>query len=548
MANVLQGARRLEAINRQRPQTSGSRMTWTVRGLSARNLQWSRTDYDICPKVELLLHGVEQTLAGETETRMFHRVKTRDPQWNDVFQFPFFRCHTLEFRVVHYRPMIEDVPVGRCLLPMDGVEFGQPMTLPLMTEFQTPDVPTLTFQVDQNLEPFPNIPPNRRHRRLCLYLTYSPAIAEGRPVSFKCVAVDAIERRFVVLDDASNWMQIGKSGKYEFIGPTGRTQIALLDRHKLERSVCNLLICSGDYEGSVTLHFLLNEVDTFPDAHVRKLPKGESLGILHEISVAVGRDSIVSLPERLRVEGDNYVFEPIDPIEQSSENFETAIAYGIASGPLVRRVLANGNYSLPDMAAAFGVGPPTSVHVIFGWLPTGSKASDPALELSLLFFDPGGKYVGSYKRGILMWEESALDGRVKIEDGDAFKKRFGFSLKEEFFTDYLNFAVALDQLAGDIGSVAFVGWTTDRVVTFDRFRRKFLRFVDPATKIELALFPYQVPLVAPEEAVVIGGIVQTDGAWGFRPALKVVARGDDSKAISKWQELIRALPVPARPP
>jgi hypothetical protein len=90
-----------------------------------------------------------------------------------------------------------------------------------------------------------------------------------------------------------------------------------------------------------------------------------------------------------------------------------------------------------------------------------------------------------------------------------------------------------------MGSIAFLGWTTDRIVTFDRFRRKFLRFVEPATRIELALFPYQVLLVAIDEAVVIGE------TWAFRPALKVVARGDGSQAITRWQAVIGQLPIPS---
>jgi stress response protein SCP2 len=80
------------------------------------------------------------------------------------------------------------------------------------------------------------------------------------------------------------------------------------------------------------------------------------------------------------------------------------------------------------------------------------------------------------------------------------------SSKSPYYHDKLNFSVSLNEIEGDVQSMAFVVFTRcdERV---DQFRRKAVRLMDPATKVELTLFPYRMDATDVRSAWIVAGMI-----------------------------------------
>jgi hypothetical protein len=322
-------------------------MSWVISVLGAQHLQFSEDDLEIAPKVEVIGRGVGLTLIGSTPCSVFRHPTLQNPIWETSLPCDFFRCHTLEFVVYHYRPIGFNKRVGTARISLRLICPGKPTTIPLQMEFTCHRQPTITFSALPQWTPFPMGAVKFAHKRIFVYTTYSPPIegaSETLPVSFKCVSVDTIELRFSVLDETVPWESIGKGclGAI-FPGPTGDTYVAMLNRKKLARAITTFIICSHNYTGNVSLNFVLAETNYHTEIY-RAHPTNEVIRLLSEIVVHVEPQSVTTIPHLFPAKKYDVLFAPLEPIvltpDLTPSDYETRIANAISPGPpCVRRLM-----------------------------------------------------------------------------------------------------------------------------------------------------------------------------------------------------------------
>jgi hypothetical protein len=292
---------------------------------------------------------------------------TQNPLWNVSLRSEFFRCHTVEFHVYHYRSVGFNTKVGVASISVLELQPGEPVTIPIQMLFPCSVQPTICFSFLPQWIPFPVIREKRGHKRLFVYTTYSPPIESPTapfPVSFKCLAVDDVEGRFSVLDETVDWQLVGKGCLGHLSpGPTGPTYVGMLNRKKLKRVRVTFILCSANYTGNVTLNFVMSEVEWHSGIY-RKLPDPNTVGILHQICVPVRPCFVGTIPFAVRVKKSHFLFEPIEPVllEQfeTPGAFEAQIALILLGKQCVRRLLQPQfeSWTIQRMAAVHGIPPP----------------------------------------------------------------------------------------------------------------------------------------------------------------------------------------------
>jgi hypothetical protein len=330
-------------------------------------------------------------------------------------------------------------------------------------------------------------------------------------VAFKCVAVDRRHCCFSVLDDTMSWSRIGKTSfGRPVVGPSGVTSVVALKREKCARAVCTFLICSGDYQGDVTLHMALGA-----QCWDAKKPDRE----LAHFTVAVQRNSVHSIPACLK---DGFTVMPVPSFVyapgHSIAGFEGMVAAQISRSNPPRRFFQplTHPWSLTDMAACHGLLRPSTVELVAGWVEQNSDDARYYPELAVLVFDTAGNYRGGIPRCSLTKGVTSCDGRMANSE---FTYGFFDSLSPAFFIDHVTVKCALDRMVPDIGSIALVMFS-ERGYPVGSFRRKFVRIVDWQTKRELMIFPVSSRITSMHQAVLIGGLVNQQGDWMFCPALR----------------------------
>jgi hypothetical protein len=507
-------------------------MSWVVTVLGADGLQYSETDLGIQPKVEVIGRGVALTLVGSTPASVFRHPTTQTPQWQASMRCDFFRCHTLEFVVYHYRPVGFNTQVGRARIPLQSVRPGEPTTIPIAMDFRCHHQPTLTFSAIPQWTPYSIIGPRLAHRRIFVFTTYSPPIEGPRehfPVSFKCVSVDKVEKRFSVFDETVDWTSLGKGCLgHLFPGPTGETYVAMLNRAKLRRSFATFILCSHNYSGHVTLNFVLAETNGQTGIY-RKHPTNEALGLLNSILIPVTENSAKTIAFKLRTKRLSFSFEPIEPLTLSSSEapsaFEDRVAHAISPTPCTRRLIQPRyrDRNICDMADICKIPNPSSINLLFGWVPLPDDPSDYDLSIAIQLYDSYGclvRSISSFRIGFF-GEKKPTDSRVITESSSAFAMH-GLGLKSELFLDRFNVRVNIAQLFPDVCSLSFVAYSRDNEKPHE-FKRKFVRIVEPQSKMELELFTYRMEDSNNTDAVLIGGLYFANDNWVFAPVVQTFA-------------------------
>jgi hypothetical protein len=507
-------------------------MSWVVHVLGANNLRFSETDPDITPLVEVIARGEILTLLGSTNDSSFRHPATQSPMWTTSLRFDFFLCHTIEFRVSHYRRIGFNRKVGSACVSLATVEWNRPLTIPIFMDFHCCVQPTLSFAISPNWSPFPLISPKRSHKRIYVYTTCLPTISETHgtvPIGLKCITVDTVERRFSVLDETVDWETIGKGRSHEyFIGPSGPTQVVMLNRSKLKRAMTTFLICSGKYEGNVTLHFLLSEVGWHSGIY-RKPPSRGSLGLLHEICVPVTPNSVCTIPYKLLIKKREIVFEPMMPIvfdpSISPPVFESDVARRMSNLACQRRLLQPRLFDRPiaDMCDVHGIEIASSINVVFGWRPIQREKYQHNLSIAIEMYDANGGLVDTIAKSLfeLIWKKDACGGSVVVEKTKAFAMDLPL-FDSEFFEDHFNVKISLSELPSQVQSISFVAYDRISAELVHTYKRKFVRLIDSVSNTELELFHYRLDNSASKEACLIGGLYIGSRGWTFAPVVKLL--------------------------
>jgi hypothetical protein len=381
------------------------------------------------------------------------------------------------------------------------------------------------------------------HKRIFVYTTYSPPIegaSETLPVSFKCVSVDKVERRFSVFDETVSWESIGKGclGAI-FPGPTGDTYVAMLNRKKLKRAITTFIICSHNYTGNVSLNFVLAET-AFHSGIYRKHPTNEVVRLLNEIVVPVEPHRVTTIPYLFPAKKSDFLFNPREPIvltpDLTPSVYETVIANAISPGrPCVRRLMqplhTDGN--LLEMADLCGVPNPSAVNLVFGAETIKHDKYSSELWVAIQLYNGYGQMVGSIEtcQMSMFKKRQAAGGRVRVEDERAFAMSGLALLDREFFRDSSNVRVEIGRLPPDVCSISFVmfdRWKHDRP---HEFKRPFVRVIDSQSQKELTLFSFRLEESERDDAILVGGLYFANDLWMFAPvAEKFKVKGDFRKA------------------
>jgi stress response protein SCP2 len=160
------------------------------------------------------------------------------------------------------------------------------------------------------------------------------------------------------------------------------------------------------------------------------------------------------------------------------------------------------------------------VNVVLGWWPIPHKKNEGNLSVAVLMFNADGVMVDNIKPTSWsgMQPRKACRERVVLADTSQFALRLGL-LSSEFFCDRINLEIALDRLPPDVSSIVFVTFAQGPDPLY-KFRRKFLRIVDPASAVELAMFNYRIEYSEAYDALLVGGLYFERDLWAFKPSGK----------------------------
>jgi hypothetical protein len=516
-------------------------MTLTVNILSASNLCRNPTDIKVCPQVSVLAFGPTSFNLGQTPASVFHHPETQNPLWNTALPVNWFRASQIEFVIKHYRPIISDENLSRVRIPLSTVAIGQPLTICLPFDPPLPEPATLTVQFDLAFAPLRPILSTWRHSRLYVYATYSPPITtfEGPfPVSFKCLNVCDIEQRFSIFDEHTHWQSIGK-GSHGFLslGPTGLTPVVYLNRGKCDKSTSVFLVCTGNYQGIVTLNFVLGESGRTARPY-RKLPRRESIGFLFQSSVTVAPQSVTTIPHRLRIEGWKYGVDdfPLQVLTPGGDILAYERTVANSANPAIvfgRRVVLPTTcpFSIHDMCQLTGLGLPNQVAVCGCWRPIvehhGQTTAVYHPKLITMAFDHDGRFVTAvgvdWRPFDILFPESALDGKMKDVARGKFDKDIGL-LRVPYYQGQRTLEFDLHALPMGVCSIAFALLSPSRH-RMCMYKRMALRIVNLENGDELGVAHVHAESRSEKWGVLIGGLAYAHDLWQWVPSGAMVRFG-----------------------
>jgi hypothetical protein len=314
----------------------------------------------------------------------------------------------------------------------------------------------------------------------------------------------------------------------------------MLNRKKLKRAIITFMICSGNYQGNVTLQFLLTEV-AWHSGIYRTLPSRESVGLLHEICVAVTPHSICTIPYKICTKKSEILFEPVQPVIfnplMQPPAFEAAIVQQISGLECTRRLIqpSLADRSLSDIASIHQTEIPPVINLLFGWEPIQHDKYQSDLSIALEMYDSDGELVDVMAKSFfgISWRKEVCDSRVLAENKDEFKMDLPM-FKREFFRDQFNVSISLAELPPQVYSVSFVAYNRHTSDPVHKFRRTFVRIVDSLTKMELELFHYRIEQEsAYKDACLIGGLYFGQSGWMFAPVVKLFSLQDGFDHLHK---------------
>jgi hypothetical protein len=290
------------------------------------------------------------------------------------------------------------------------------------------------------------------------------------------------------------------------IGATGPTPVIWFPVSSRFKST--FLICSGDYSGTVTMHFVAtNDSQTKPHNN-----------LLGSVSVAVRPHSVQSIPgyivpkrrNRMRLKTmPSFTF----PDDGFFPAFEFEIARLIHPPVINQRFIQplKQSWSLTMLAAWHQIPLLHRIQAVFGWYEIVESDDDSTttyhINLGLMYFDDQGRRVN----------DMVVQGKVIWRPDHEFELFSGCSCKAEIFRDQLNVLLELDRLPMGVCSIAFVALASWYPVS--AFAAKFVRIIDPVTKKELMMFPYEGREGSWPNCL-IGGLVYHEDVWMFHPVLK----------------------------
>jgi hypothetical protein len=402
----------------------------------------------------------------------------------------------------------------------------------------------LYFQV------FSRITPRIEHKRLYVYATYDPPLPltpGPLPVTFGCLSINDREQLYSAFDESVHWQSIGKgSDGFVSFGPTGPTHVVHLNRRKCDKTTNGFFVASQSYTGFVTLNFLLapDAVGWNPRHSIRP---NESKGLLLQSSAQVAPGTFVCLRHAIQITDGKWTVKgirrvtlrPGGNIAVFLRNFVNALSPDLSRR---RRLLLPMTfpYSLSVAAKFAGLPPPHRIGLIGSSLPIEHNDLKDYASLSLLAFDPAGRFVGVHDRqspALFSWGQS-FSGAVKTERRTQYTVTpSGFGPPEwPYYSDAQAFTVDLDGLiAQGIWSLA-IAVIPPRGYKLAKARRKAIRIVDADRKIEIGLSHVAVPWVGTKWGILAGGLVYVDDGWSWLPGGDLVANANIPQYQACWHQ------------
>jgi hypothetical protein len=166
--------------------------------------------------------------------------------------------------------------------------------------------------------------------------------------------------------------------------------------------------------------------------------------------------------------------------------------------------------------------PPREVNLVFGWNSINHEKYQANLSIATQFYDGSGHIVDTLAKSFfeVRWRKEACGGTVTVEDEHAFEMKLGLFMSE-FYKDHFNVRVKLDALPPEVRSISFVAYNRQTIDKVHEFKRQFVRIIDPATRVELGLFPYRLESSAHRDACMIGGLYIGEYGWTFAPVVQL---------------------------
>jgi len=220
------------------------------------------------PFIRLYARGSAFYLIGETP----FAKKTNNPTFNSVFEFEFFRATTLIFEVVDHRVIGANESLG--IAEVDITNFNEKTKLDVPINEQSGDAMLSIISIEIDLIPttFPdqiqNLPKAYQlNSRLYVFATYDPPIPNcsqelPMPVEICSIFSNPHYKFYTSFSYNTSWELIGHSSLGTVSrGPSGPTQIHRINPKKLSNTFLQFFIQSSNYDGKVTLNFLLAPKD-----------------------------------------------------------------------------------------------------------------------------------------------------------------------------------------------------------------------------------------------------------------------------------------------
>jgi hypothetical protein len=222
-----------------------------IRVISATGLRLSPTIHSVTPYVLVSGESALPFPIGRTP-----HISSGSPVWNSKFRCPFFKCVFLSFTVAHHRMILLDVVLGTATVSIDSALLGEQMTVPIIMTFNCPELPLLKICIDRSKSPsFPRFSSQNLCTHLYAYLSYWPRLPDAYdapPVTIRAIGV---EWHGSVFDHTIMWAPFGGTTcEKTAIHETGRTPVIAFPVKV--RFISTFLICSSDYSGEATMHFI----------------------------------------------------------------------------------------------------------------------------------------------------------------------------------------------------------------------------------------------------------------------------------------------------
>jgi hypothetical protein len=220
------------------------------------------------------------------------------------------------------------------------------------------------------------------------------------------------------------------------------------------------------------------------------------------------------------------------------------------------------------MARIHDIAVPATISVVFGWvpLPAPDGRGGPAeLSIFVQLYDAYGRPVDSVTGGPTEFFVRFASKRESASRRISFSEpKFELSLgllKSEFFTDRWCVTLDLARLPPDVWSVSFVAFSPEKIhfgaqgpmgqamVTpgmqrcLHEFKRKFLRIMEPHSKVELELFNVRMQEESDrDDALLLGGLYFAQDLWTFAPVGKkfTCRKGLERDTPSMWNAELAA--------